>query len=448
MKRRVVIMGAAGRDFHNFNLCFRNNGGYEVVCFTAEQIPDIADRRYPPELSGRLYPRGIPIHPESDLPEIISNKRIDMVVLAYSDLPHMEVMHKASLVNALGPDFVLMGTGSTMLKSSKPVIAVTAVRTGAGKSQTTREISRILKSLGKRVAVVRHPMPYGDLRKQICQRYEKYEDLDKYDCTIEEREEYEPLIEDSDLLFAGVDYQRILKEAEKEADVIIWDGGNNDTPFFKPDLHIVMADPHRPGHELSFYPGETNLRMADVIIINKERTAPKSGIKMVKENIKKVNPSALVVDAASVISVSDPSLIRGKRVLVIEDGPTLTHGGMAYGAGTIAARRFSARPVDPRPYASGSIKKLFRKYPHLGKVLPAMGYSDKQLKELQKTINSAKCDAVIIGTPIRLSRIIRINKPVVRIRYTLEEISRPDLDQIVARFLRGVRKASQRRRLP
>jgi predicted GTPase len=441
---RVVIMGAAGRDFHNFNTCFRNNRGFEVVCFTAEQIPDIAGRRYPPELSGRLYPRGIPIHPETDLPEIISKKKIDMVVLAYSDLPHMEVMHKASLVNALGPDFVLMGTRDTMLKSSKPVIAVTAVRTGAGKSQTTREISRILKSLGKKVVVVRHPMPYGDLSKQICQRYEKYEDLDKYDCTIEEREEYEPLIEESHLLFAGVDYQRILKEAEKEADVIIWDGGNNDTPFFKPDLHIVMADPHRPGHELSFYPGETNIRMADIIIINKERTAPKRNIKTVKENIKKTNPDALVVDAASVISVSNPSLIRKRRVLVVEDGPTLTHGGMAYGAGTIAARRFSARLVDPRPYASGSIKKLFEKYPHLGKVLPAMGYSEKQLGELEKTINRAKCDAVIIGTPIRLSRLIRINKPVARIRYTLEEISRPDLDQIIKRFLKSFKTTSQR----
>jgi predicted GTPase len=367
-----------------------------------------------------------------------------MVVLAYSDLPHMEVMHKASLVNALGPGFVLMGTRDTMLRSRKPVIAVTAVRTGAGKSQTTREISRILKSLGKRVVAVRHPMAYGDLRKQICQRYEIYADLDKYDCTIEEREEYEPLIEDSDLLFAGVDYQRILKEAEKEADIIIWDGGNNDTPFFRPDLHIVMADPHRPGHELSFYPGETNLRMADVIIINKERTALKRNIKAVKDNVKRVNPSATVIDAASVISVSNPSLIRRKRVLVVEDGPTLTHGGMAYGAGTIAARRFSARLVDPRPHASGSIRKLFRKYPHLGKVLPAMGYSDKQLKELQKTINSAKCDAVIIGTPIRLSRLIRINKPVVRIRYSLEEISRPDLEEIISSFLGGIRKASRR----
>ncbi len=438
MKRRIVIMGAAGRDFHNFNLCFRDNRNYKVVCFTAEQIPDIAGRRYPKELAGRLYPRGIPILPESDLPRIIASKKIDMVVLAYSDLPHMEVMHKASLVNALGPDFVLMGTRNTMLPSRKPVIAVTAVRTGAGKSQTTREISRILKSLGKRVVVVRHPMPYGDLRKQICQRYESYADLDKYECTIEEREEYEPLIEESHLLFAGVDYQKILREAEKEADVIIWDGGNNDTPFFRPDLHIVMADPHRPGHELAYYPGETNLRMADVIIINKERTARKSGIRTIKKNIDRVNPEALVIDAASVISVSDPSLIRGKRVLVIEDGPTLTHGGMAYGAGTIAARRFSARLVDPRPHASGSIKRLFTKYPHLGKVLPAMGYSEKQLKELQKTINSVKCDAVIIGTPIRLSRLIRINKPVARIRYSLEEISRPDLDQIVARFLKRV----------
>jgi len=430
-------MGAAGRDFHNFNVFFRDNRNYDVICFTAEQIPDIAGRKYPRELSGKLYPKGIPIYPESDLPKLIKTKKIDMVVLAYSDLPHSVVMHKASLVNSLGPDFVLMGTKETMLKSKKPVIAVTAVRTGCGKSQTTRKIAMILKTLGKRVAVIRHPMPYGDLRKQICQRYEKYEDMDKYKCTIEEREEYEPLISESDLLFAGVDYQKILKEAEKEADVIIWDGGNNDTPFYKPDLHIVIADPHRPGHETSYYPGETNLRMADIIIINKEKTAPPGGIKTVRENIKETNPDALVVDAASVISVNDPAIIKGKRVLVVEDGPTLTHGGMAYGAGMIAAKKFFSKPVDPRPYAVGSLKGVFKKYPHLDSLLPAMGYSEKQLKELEKTINSVKCDAVIIGTPIRLRRIINIKKPAVRVHYNLEEISKPNLKEILTKFLKN-----------
>jgi predicted GTPase len=434
--KRVLIMGAAGRDFHNFLVCFKDSPAYRVMAFTAAQIPNISGRRFPRDLAGRFYPRGIPIHPEEDLPKLIKRHRIDAVVMAYSDIHHIEVMHKASLVNSLGPDFLLMGTSHTMLRSRKPVIAVTAVRTGCGKSQTTRKITLILKALGKRVAVVRHPMPYGDLRKQACQRYEHYEDLDRNQCTIEEREEYEPLIEESDLLFAGVDYERILRQAEREADVIVWDGGNNDTPFFKPDLHISLVDPHRPSHEKLYYPGETNLRMADVIIINKERTAPRGGVQKVKESISRYNPRAVVVDARSVITVNDPSLIHGKRVLVVEDGPTLTHGGMQYGAGTIAAKQFSAKPIDPRPYSIGSIRSVFKKYPHLGRVLPAMGYSPKQVRELEQTINKAPADAVISGTPIDLRKIIKSKKPIVRIHYNLEEISTPDLEDIVKKFLK------------
>jgi predicted GTPase len=434
--RKVLIMGAAGRDFHNFNLFFRNNPRYRVVAFTAAQIPDISGRKYPHELAGILYPKGIPIFPEEKLPNLVKKHGIDMVVLAYSDLPHTEVMHKASLVNSLGPDFVLMGTSETMLKSSKSVVAVTAVRTGCGKSQTTRKISRILRGFGKRVAVVRHPMPYGDLRRQTCQRYDRTEDLEKHECTIEEREEYEPLIEECDILFAGVDYERILREAEKEADIILWDGGNNDTPFFRPDLHVVIVDPHRPHHEIAYYPGETNFRMANIIIINKEKTALKGSIKILKYHIKSYNPKARVVDANSVITVNEPALIQGKRVLVVEDGPTLTHGEMFYGAGTIAARRFSAKIVDPRPYAVGSIKQIFKKYPHLGDVLPAMGYSDKQIRELEQTINKVDCDAVISGTPIDLRRIIKVIKPIVRIQYELEEISKPDLKDILKTFVK------------
>jgi predicted GTPase len=438
--RKVVIMGAAGRDFHNFNIFFKGNPSYRVVAFTATQIPDISNRVYPRELAGGLYPGGIPIHPESDLPKLIAKHKIDMVVLAYSDLSHTEVMHKASLVNSLGPDFVLMGIGRTMLKSRRPVIAVTAVRTGCGKSQTTRKLAMIIRALGKRVAVVRHPMPYGDLKKQVCQRYERFEDLDRHRCTIEEREEYEPLIENSDILYAGVDYEKILREAEKEAEIIIWDGGNNDTPFFRPDLHIVIVDPHRTFHEISYHPGETNFRMADVIIINKERTALEGSVKIIREHIKAYNPGALVVDADSVITVNDPALIQGRRVLVVEDGPTLTHGGMAYGAGTIAARQLSARPVDPRPYIRGSIKRTFQRYPHLGNVLPAMGYSERQIRELEHTINRIKCDAVISGTPIDLRRIIHVKRPIVRIHYNLEETSRPNLMDITRDFLKQIKK--------
>ncbi len=434
--KRAIILGAAGRDFHNFNLFFRNNPDYRVVAFTAAQIEGITGRRYPRELAGRLYPGGIPIFPEEDLPNLVKRYNADIIVLSYSDLPHFHVMHRASLANSLGCDFWLMGTKSTMLKSKKPVIAVTAVRTGCGKSPTTRYICKILQEMGEKVVAVRHPMPYGDLRKQIIQRYETHQDLDKYKCTIEEREEYEALIDSTTLLFAGVDYGKILKEAEREADIIVFDGGNNDLPFFKPDLHIVLVDPHRPGHEISYYPGETNLRMADVIIINKERTAKKKDIELVKYNIKKYNPSAIVIDAASVITVSEPNLIKGKSVLVIEDGPTLTHGGMSYGAGTIAARQFNCSIADPRPHILGSIKKIYKRYPHLGRVLPAMGYSKKQVRELERIINSIKCDAVIAGTPIDLRRIMKVNKPIVRIGYELKVISRPGLEEIIRKFLK------------
>jgi predicted GTPase len=434
--RKVLIMGAAGRDFHNFNVFFRDNPGYRVEAFTAAQIPGIAGRRYPPELSGRLYPRGIPIYPEEMMPALARRLGIQVIVLAYSDLPHTEVMHKASLANSLGADFVLMGPLSTMLISKKPVIAVTAVRTGCGKSQTTRRIASILRKRGLRVACVRHPMPYGDLRKQAVQRFASLADLDANKCTIEEREEYEPLIEESDVVFAGVDYARILKQAESESDVVIWDGGNNDIPFFRPDLHICIADPHRPGHEVFYHPGETNLRMAHVVIINKEKTATKQGIRCVKKNIRKVNPRATVIDADSVISVNKPELIRGKRVLVVEDGPTLTHGGMAYGAGTIAAQMFAATPVDPRPYATGSIKRIFRDFRHLGNVLPAMGYSARQVRELSNTINKARCSAVISGTPIDLRRVVSTRKPIVRIHYDLKETHGPHLEEVVSRFLR------------
>ncbi len=434
--KTVIILGAAGRDFHNFNLFFRDNPDYRVACFTAAQIEGITGRKYPKELAGRLYPRGIPIYPEEELPNLVKKYKADIIVLAYSDLPHFHVMHKASLANSMGCDFWLLGPKATMLKSRKPVIAVTAVRTGCGKSQTTRYICKLLQKMGKRVVAVRHPMPYGDLKKQIIQRYETHQDLDKYNCTIEEREEYEPLIDSTTLLFSGVDYQKILKEAEKEADVIVFDGGNNDLPFFKPDIHIVLVDPHRPGHETAYYPGETNFRMADIIIINKERTAKKRDIEFVKYHIRKYNPKARVIDAASVITVSEPSLIKDKRVLVVEDGPTLTHGGMSYGAGTIAARQYNCKIVDPRPKITGSLKKIYKRYPHLGRVLPAMGYSETQVRELEKTINAVKCDAVIAGTPIDLRRIIKANKPIVRIRYNLEIISKPSLKKLIKKFLK------------
>ena len=431
-KNKIVIMGAAGRDFHNFNVYFRDNSNYEVVAFTATQIPDIAGRKYPVELSGPLYPKGIPIYPEEKLPELIKKHQIDQVILAYSDLPYEYVMSKASLVLANGADFRLMGPKNTMLKSNLPVISICAVRTGCGKSQTTRRVTEILKKKGYKIAVIRHPMPYGDLRDQIWQRYETYDDLKRYECTIEEMEEYEPHIDKGNVLYAGVDYGEILKRAEKEADIIVWDGGNNDLPFYKPDLHIVVTDPLRAGHELRYYPGGANLRMADVVVINKIDTASLDKINLLRENIRQLAPDAQLIEAASPLTVDQPELIRGKKVLVVEDGPTLTHGGMKYGAGVVAAQKYGAKElVDPRRYSVGSISETFVKYPEIGILLPAMGYGEKQIKELETTINAIECDLVIIGTPIDLTRIIKINKKSIRVKYDLQEIGRPDLEEIL-----------------
>ncbi|MBC7232416.1 MAG: GTPase [Chloroflexi bacterium] len=435
-KSRVLIMGAAGRDFHNFNVCFRNNPLYEVVAFTATQIPNIEGRTYPPELAGELYPAGIPIYPEDELDKLVRELDIDQVVFAYSDVPHEYVMHKASQVLAAGADFRLMGTKETMLKAKVPVVSVCAVRTGSGKSQTTRRVSDILRQMGKKVVVVRHPMPYGNLVKQICQRFATYDDLDKYECTIEEREEYEPHLDRGTIVYAGVDYERILRQAEQEAEILLWDGGNNDLPFYRPDLHIVVTDPHRAGHELRYHPGEANLRMADVVVINKIDTSQPDKMEIVRHNILAVNPRATVVDAASPIFVDDPQAIRGRKVLVVEDGPTLTHGEMSYGAGVVAARRFGAAEIaDPRPYAVGSIAETYRKYPNTGPVLPAMGYGAKQIQELEQTINATPCDLVIVATPIDLRRVIQINRPMQRVRYELQEIGRPTLQDVLsARF--------------
>jgi predicted GTPase len=433
-KTRVLIMGAAGRDFHNFNVCFRDNPAYEVIAFTATQIPNIEGRIYPPELAGELYPAGIPIHPESDLDALIHESDIDQVVFAYSDVPHEYVMHKASQVLAAGADFRLMGAKLTMLKARVPVISVCAVRTGSGKSQTTRRTSDILRQMGKKLVVVRHPMPYGDLVKQACQRFASYDDLDKHDCTIEEREEYEPHLERGSIVYAGVDYEQILRQAETEAEVILWDGGNNDMPFYKPDLHIVVTDPHRAGHELRYHPGEANLRMADAVVINKIDTSEPDKVETVRHNILAVNARAIVVDAASPIFVDDPQAIAGCKVLVVEDGPTLTHGEMSYGAGVVAARRFNAAEiVDPRPYAVGTIAEVYRKYPNTGPVLPAMGYGPKQIHELQETINATPCDMVIVATPIDLRRIVKINRPSQRVRYELQEIGRPTLQDVLSK---------------
>lgn len=429
---RVLIMGAAGRDFHNFNTFFRGRDDYRVMAFTATQIPNIEGRVYPPELAGPLYPEGIPIYPEAELLDLIARLRIDQVVFAYSDVSHEYVMHKASMVLAAGPDFRLMGSGKTMLESTKPVVAVCAVRTGAGKSQTTRHVCDSLQKMGHKVVAVRHPMPYGDLVSQKVQRFATYEDLDRHNCTIEEREEYEPHLDRGVIVYAGVDYEAILREAEKEADVVVWDGGNNDLPFYKPDLHIVVADPHRAGHELSYYPGESNVRMADVVVINKVDTADLADVALVRENVRKVNPGATIVEAASPIFLDDPSAIRGKKVLVVEDGPTLTHGEMAYGAGVVAARRFGASEIiDPRPYAVGTIADTYKKYPTTGAVLPAMGYGDRQIRDLEETINSTPCDLVIIGTPIDLRRLVKIKCPAERVRYELQVIGQPTLEKIL-----------------
>jgi len=429
---RTLIMGAAGRDFHNFNVFFRDNPDYEVVAFTATQIPGIEDRTYPPCLSGPNYPDGIKILPEADVAKIIREKNVELTVLAYSDLPHDVVMQKASLVLACGSDFRLMGPKTTMLKSSLPVVSVCAVRTGAGKSTVSRAVARSLKKMGHRVVVIRHPMPYGELEKQVCERFASYEDLDRYECTIEEREEYEPHIDVGNIVYAGVDYEKILREAEKEADVILWDGGNNDLPFYVPDLQIVVADPLRPGDELAYYPGEVNVRMADIVVINKVDSAPRANLKLVRENIKRITPTAKIVEAASEIHVDDRANIRGKSVLAVEDGPTVTHGEMKEGVGAIAARRYKAKHiVNPRRYAVGSIKRTYEKYPHLGRVLPAMGYGETQVRDLERTINAVKCDSVVLGTPIDLRRIMRIAKPAVRVRYEIHETTRPTLDEIL-----------------
>ena len=431
-RKRILIMGAAGRDFHNFNTYFRDNDEYEVVAFTATQIPDIEGRTYPPELAGSLYPKGIPIFPEEELIDLIEKHQVDQVVFAYSDVPHKVVMHKASAVLAAGPDFRLMGLNNTTIKSTKPVVSVCAVRTGAGKSQTTRRVSLILRDMGYKVAAIRHPMPYGDLAKQAVQRFADYSDLDKHECTIEEREEYEPHIDNGVIVYAGVDYEAILRQAEKEVDIVLWDGGNNDLPFYKSDFHIVVADPHRPGHEQEYHPGEANVRLADVFVINKVDTADPEGILTVRESLRQLNPDAIVIEGASPLFVDDPDAIRGKRVLVVEDGPTLTHGEMAYGAGWVAARRFGAAEiVDPRPFAVGSIIDTYKKYPTTGNVLPAMGYGEKQMKELEQTIANANVDLVIVGTPIDLTRVIKINKPYQRVRYELQEIGQPTLADLL-----------------
>jgi predicted GTPase len=435
--KKTIIMGAAGRDFHNFNTVFRDNDQYEVVAFTATQIPNIEGRKYPKELAGRLYPDGVPIFPESELQHLIKQLHVDEVVFSYSDVSFGYVMTKASLVMAAGADFKVLGTNLTMLKSNVPVIAVVAVRTGCGKSQTSRKVCKLLREMGKKVVAVRHPMPYGDLVKQRVQRFQTLDDLAKYQCTVEEMEEYEPHIVTGTIIYAGVDYEAILRQAEHEADVIVWDGGNNDMSFYRPDLTITVTDPHRPGHELTYYPGATNLLTADVVIINKVETAPRENINTLRSNIRNVNPRAQVIEGASPISVEDESLIRGKRVLVVEDGPTLTHGGMAYGAGVIAAQKFGATEiVDPRPWVVNSIAEVFRQYPAIGTLLPAMGYGDDQIKDLEATINRVACDTVIIGTPVDLRRVIKIDKPSVRVRYELAEITRPDLRDVLVDFFK------------
>jgi len=435
-RTRVLIMGAAGRDFHNFNIYFRNNSQYEVVAFTAAQIPDIEGRVYPPELAGELYPEGIPIYAEDELDALIRDQKINQVIFAYSDIPHREVMHKASQVLAAGADYRMMGPKATQVASTKPVVSICAVRTGCGKSQTTRRVTDILQAMGHSVVVVRHPMPYGDLRKQIWQRFADYDDLDKHECTIEEREEYEPHIDRGVVVYAGVDYEEILKRAEEEADVIVWDGGNNDLPFYKPDLQIVVADPHRAGHEIDYHPGEVNLRMADVIVINKVDTADLADVTTVQNNIRSFNPKATVVYAASPITVVDPAAIAGASVLVVEDGPTLTHGEMTFGAGTVAAERFGAAEIiDPRPYAVRSIQATFEKYPDIGVLLPAMGYGDEQIKDLEETIANTPADLVIVGTPIDLLRVVKIKQPSQRVRYELQEIGQPTLAEILDRKL-------------
>ncbi len=434
-KRRVLIMGAAGRDFHNFNVFFRDNEDYEVVAFTATQIPNIDNRIYPSQLAGKLYPQGIPIYPEDKLSELIKKYRIDIVVFAYSDISFHYVMDKGSEVLANRADYWLLGPHSTQLKSKKTVIAIGAVRTGAGKSQTTRRVTEILSEMGKKFCVVRHPMPYGDLTQQIVQRFEKISDLDKYNCTIEEREEYEPHLLKGTTVFAGVDYEKILEEAERDFDVIVWDGGNNDFPFYKPNLLIVVADPLRAGHEINYFPGSVLFRSANIIVINKMDSAKPADVAIIKDNLSKFNPDATVVEAHSLLTISNPEMIKGKRVLVIEDGPTLTHGEMNYGAGMVAAQRYGAAEViEPLPFATGSILEAYEKYPHLKKCLPALGYSPTQIKELEETINNTPADIVVEATPVNLSQVLKVNKPMVNVEYQLKEISKPDLKELILNF--------------
>jgi len=441
MAEKVIIMGAAGRDFHNFNIYFRDNTRYKVIGFTAAQIPDIEGRLYPPELSGDLYPEGIPIYSEEQLTALIQKHKADLVAFSYSDIPHVEVMHKASVAMAGGADFMLIGATYTMLRSEKPVVAVCAVRTGCGKSQTTRHVCDVIKEMGKKVVAIRHPMPYGDLTKQIVQRFSSYDDFEKHNCSIEEREEYEPLVAQGTVVYAGVDYEKILKEAEKEADVIVWDGGNNDTPFYFPDVHIVIFDPHRAGHETLYYPGETNMLMADIAVINKVDSAETDQVNLVRKNIEKHAPNADIVLAESAVLVDDAGQIRDKRVLVVEDGPTLTHGGMPFGAGTIAAKRNEAASmVDPRPYITGAIKETFETYPNIGAVLPAMGYGKQQMQDLETTINNADCDLVLFATPIDLPKLLSINKPMLRVRYEYRDHGSPTLKKVLLRHLQKLIK--------
>ena len=437
-RKKVVILGAAGRDFHNFNVFFRDNEEWEVVAFTATQIPDIDGRKYPAELAGKLYPEGIPIISEDELEKIIKEKSVDFAVFAYSDVAHEHVMHLASRAMKAGASFMLLGPEHTMLKSSKPVISICAVRTGCGKSQTTRRVAELLTKAGLKVGIVRHPMPYGDLVAQRVQRFASYEDLDKHNCTIEEREEYEPHIDRGNVVYAGVDYEAILREVEKEADVVIWDGGNNDFPFFKSDLEIVVVDPHRPGHELAYFPGEVNFRRADVIVINKIDSAYPEGIEEVRENIYAVNPQAVVVEAASPLFVDEPEKIKGKRVVVVEDGPTVTHGEMPYGAGYVAALKYGAAEiVDPTSHLVDTIAETFEKYPHLSNIIPAMGYSPKQVADLEATLNAVDADVIVSATPIDIRRVAKnLNKPVVRVRYELQEIGTPNLEGVIEEFIK------------
>ncbi len=445
-RKRVIIMGAAGRDFHNFNTLYRDNKDVEIVAFTATQIPDIEGRKYPAVLAGKLYPKGIPIYDESKLLDLIAKHKIEEVIFSYSDVPYEYVMDKAAYIMAAGARFSVEGAAPTMIKSKKPVVAVCAVRTGCGKSQTTRKVAEVLQEMGKKVVAIRHPMPYGDLAKQACQRFATLKDLDKHKCTIEEREEYEPHIVSGVIVYAGVDYEMIIREAEKEADVILWDGGNNDMSFYKPDLMITVADPHRPGHELTYYPGQANLLMSDVVVINKVESADAEDVSEVRNNIRMACPKATIIEAASPVQVDDYEKIRGKRVLVVEDGPTLTHGEMPYGAGVVAAEKYGAGElVDPRPYTVRSITKTFEKYPGIGVLLPAMGYGNQQVKDLQATINKVDCDLVIVATPIDLTRLIKINKPSVRVFYSLQEIGSPDLTSVLHGFFsKGKKKAKKK----